>query len=177
MVGDAHPTNMTVSFSTFDRLKSKGVSAYRNGDYLAAKAYLVDAADCMLELAGTANTPEARRQHEEIGAELIDLAKDCDRLHGSPAAARRSHGGRQREKESDSGADASDWIAKDKPTIGFDDIAGLNEVKEEIRLKMIYPFAHPELAKKYGISTGGGVLLYGPPGTGKTMTHPHRVRP
>jgi transitional endoplasmic reticulum ATPase len=34
---------------------------------------------------------------------------------------------------------------------------------------MIYPFAHPELAQRYGIATGGGILLYGPPGTGKTM--------
>jgi transitional endoplasmic reticulum ATPase len=42
-------------------------------------------------------------------------------------------------------------------------------VKEDIRLKMIYPFEHPELATKFGINPGGGVLLYGPPGTGKTM--------
>src|SRR5205823_8660985 len=41
--------------------------------------------------------------------------------------------------------------------------------KEDIRLKMIYPFEHPELAEKFGIRAGGGVLLYGPPGTGKTM--------
>jgi transitional endoplasmic reticulum ATPase len=34
---------------------------------------------------------------------------------------------------------------------------------------MIYPFSHPELAAKYKIATGGGLLLYGPPGTGKTM--------
>jgi transitional endoplasmic reticulum ATPase len=34
---------------------------------------------------------------------------------------------------------------------------------------MIYPFEHPELAQKFGIRPGGGVLLYGPPGTGKTM--------
>jgi SOS response regulatory protein OraA/RecX len=43
------------------------------------------------------------------------------------------------------------------------------DVKEDIRLKMIYPFEHPELAEKFGIRGGGGVLLYGPPGTGKTM--------
>ena len=156
---------MAVSFATFDRLKSKGVAAYQKGDYLAAKAYLVDAAECMIELAAVAQSPEAQRQHEELAAELIDLAKDCDRLHKSPKAARQ----RQREKEGDSGADASDWIVKDKPTIGFEDIAGLDDVKEEIRLKMIYPFAHPELAQKYGIGRGGGILLYGPPGTGKTM--------
>jgi len=34
---------------------------------------------------------------------------------------------------------------------------------------MIYPFAHPELAERFDIRPGGGVLLYGPPGTGKTM--------
>src|ERR1044071_8985007 len=34
---------------------------------------------------------------------------------------------------------------------------------------MVYPFDHPELAERFGIRGGGGVLLYGPPGTGKTM--------
>src|SRR5437762_9149692 len=34
---------------------------------------------------------------------------------------------------------------------------------------MIYPFEHPDLAEKFAIRPGGGVLLYGPPGTGKTM--------
>ena len=51
---------MTVSFSTFDRLKSKGVEAYKNGEYVAAKSYLVDAAECMLEMAAAAKTGEAR---------------------------------------------------------------------------------------------------------------------
>ena len=164
-----HPTNMAVSFSTFDRLKSKGVAAYKKGDYLAAKSYLVDAAECMVELAESAKSPDAQRQHEELAAELIDLAKDCDRLHKSGARGRPPGTARQREKEGDSGADASDWIVKEKPDLGFDDIAGLDDVKEDIRLKMIYPFAHPELAQRYGIATGGGVLLFGPPGTGKTM--------
>jgi transitional endoplasmic reticulum ATPase len=174
---------MTVSFATFDRLKAKGVEAYKNGDYLAAKTYLVDAAECMIELAEAAKTAEARRQHEELAAELIDLAKESDRLHGGGRRAKpalRSAGARgggqgragtarQGVKEDDEGADASEWIVRDKPTIGFDDIAGLDDVKQEIRLKMIYPFQHAELAKQYGIGAGGGILLYGPPGTGKTM--------
>ncbi|MEZ6187052.1 MAG: ATP-binding protein [Planctomycetota bacterium] len=42
-------------------------------------------------------------------------------------------------------------------------------MKEEIRLKMIYPFQHPEAAARYKIRRGGGILLYGPPGTGKTL--------
>ncbi len=67
-------------------------------------------------------------------------------------------------------ADASKWIVREKPSIQFDDVAGLDSVKEDIRLKMIYPFEHPELAgARFGVHPGGGVLLFGPPGTGKTM--------
>jgi len=155
---------MAVSFATFERLKDKGVSAYKGGDYATAKSYLIQAADCMVEMAESAKDERLRRQHEQLARELIDLARDCERLKGG------SKGRRTPVKEGEeSGADASEWIVRDKPTIGFDDIAGLDDVKEEIRLKMIYPLSHPELAQRYGIRTGGGVLLYGPPGTGKTM--------
>jgi transitional endoplasmic reticulum ATPase len=169
---------MTTSFSTFDRLKTKGIAAYKNGEFLTARAYLVDAAECLIELAEKSKTPEARRQQEELATELVDLAKDCDRMHaggrqvGTKArrhAGARTGSPRQSVKEGDDGADASDWIVRDKPDIGFNDIAGLEDVKTDIRLKMIYPFMHPELAQRYGIGVGGGVLLFGPPGTGKTM--------
>jgi len=64
--------------------------------------------------------------------------------------------------------DSKSFLLKEKSGVGFEDVAGLDEVKEEIRNKLIYPFLHPEKAKLYGIRTGGGILLYGPPGTGKT---------
>lgn len=54
------------------------------------------------------------------------------------------------------------------PTVTFEDVAGLENVKTEIRNKIIYPLKHPELAKEYGVKAGGGILLHGPPGTGKT---------
>ena len=63
----------------------------------------------------------------------------------------------------------SQWIVFERPNLRLDDVAGLEEVKEQIRLRMIYPFTHPELARRFGIKRGGGILLYGPPGTGKTM--------
>lgn len=52
--------------------------------------------------------------------------------------------------------------------ITFDDIGGMDELKEEIRMNIIYPFKNPELFIQYGKSAGGGILLYGPPGCGKT---------
>jgi len=154
---------MAVSFSTFERLKDKGVAAYKGGDFITARSYLVQAADCTVELAESARSPKIRSQYEAYAVELIELAKDCDRRRV------QRPGARQLESEGDDATRASDWIVKDKPGIRFDDVAGLDDVKSEIRLKMIYPFSHPELAERYGIRPGGGVLLYGPPGTGKTM--------
>jgi transitional endoplasmic reticulum ATPase len=61
------------------------------------------------------------------------------------------------------------WLIRERPGVRFADVAGLEEVKEQIRLKLLYPFTHPELAETYGIQAGGGLLLYGPPGTGKTL--------
>lgn len=55
------------------------------------------------------------------------------------------------------------------PTVTFDDIAGLEEVKETVRMKVLMPLLHPEAFNGYVTSGGGGLCLYGPPGTGKTM--------
>jgi transitional endoplasmic reticulum ATPase len=56
-----------------------------------------------------------------------------------------------------------------KPSLRFSDIAGLEDVKEEIRLKIIEPFQHPEVFEYFGKKAGGGILMYGPPGCGKSM--------
>jgi AAA+ superfamily predicted ATPase len=55
-----------------------------------------------------------------------------------------------------------------RPPVTFQDVGGMEIIKEEIRLKIIYPLTHPELYRTYGKATGGGILLYGPPGCGKT---------
>lgn len=153
---------MPVSYTTFERLKDRGVSAYRGGDYAAARSYLIQAADAMIQLAESAPSDALRRQRESLAREMIELAKSCDQRKAGDRPARAR-------EQDDSSADATDWIVRDKPNVRFSDIAGLEDVKQEIRLKMIYPYTHPELAQRYGISVGGGLLLYGPPGTGKTM--------
>lgn len=52
--------------------------------------------------------------------------------------------------------------------ISFKDVGGMQNVKEEIELKIIHPLNHPEIYEAYGKRIGGGILLYGPPGCGKT---------
>jgi len=53
--------------------------------------------------------------------------------------------------------------------IRFNDVGGMEKVKEDIRMKIIHPLKNPELFAAYGKKPGGGVLLYGPPGCGKTL--------
>lgn len=56
----------------------------------------------------------------------------------------------------------------DRPKIGFDDVGGMEKVKDEIRMKIIHPLENAELFAQYGKKIGGGILMYGPPGCGKT---------
>ncbi len=55
------------------------------------------------------------------------------------------------------------------PSIRFDDIAGLESVKEVVEVKVLLPLKNPKAFEGYVRKSGGGLLLYGPPGTGKTM--------
>lgn len=60
-----------------------------------------------------------------------------------------------------------DWDSL--PNVTFDEIAGLEDVKEAVKTKVLLPLEHPEAFDGYAKKNGGGLFLYGPPGTGKTM--------
>jgi transitional endoplasmic reticulum ATPase len=168
---------MPVNWDTFERYRQKGLDARRAGQWDSARIYLLEAARAILELSKEAQGEDLREGRRQMSAKLLELARDCDKAKAenrrSPAAGggRRAAGTQPRESssEADGETSASEWIVKEKPSIRFADVAGLEDVKEDIRLKMIYPFEHPELAARFDIRAGGGILLYGPPGTGKTM--------
>lgn len=56
----------------------------------------------------------------------------------------------------------------ERPDIDFSHVGGMENLKDEIRMKIIHPLTHPEIYEAYGKSVGGGILMYGPPGCGKT---------
>jgi transitional endoplasmic reticulum ATPase len=60
-------------------------------------------------------------------------------------------------------------VAIEVPTVHWDDIGDLEEVKQELKEAVEWPIKNPEIFKKMGIKPPKGILLYGPPGCGKTL--------
>ena len=55
------------------------------------------------------------------------------------------------------------------PDVSWEDIGGLEDIKDKLKEAVEWPLKHPEAFKRMGIRPPRGILLYGPPGTGKTM--------
>ncbi len=111
----------------------------------AAKNYLL-AADMLLKHS---------YEHPERESEYIDLA---NKLYF-----------RAKKLKKEGETDNPDFLSHTDNKITFRDIGGLDELKKEIRFKIIEPFKKPDLFKFYGKEMGGGILMYGPPGCGKSL--------
>jgi len=55
------------------------------------------------------------------------------------------------------------------PDVKWDDVGGLDHIKEELKEAIEWPLKHSDLFKKVNSHPPKGILLYGAPGTGKTL--------
>lgn len=55
------------------------------------------------------------------------------------------------------------------PNVKWQDIGGLEGVKQELREAVEWPLKHPEVFRRLGVRAPRGILMYGAPGTGKTL--------
>ncbi len=60
-------------------------------------------------------------------------------------------------------------VFTEPPRVGWDDVGGMESVKQSLREAVEMPLMRPEVFTRMGIRPPRGVLLYGPPGTGKTL--------
>ncbi|MCS7120060.1 MAG: CDC48 family AAA ATPase [Nitrososphaerota archaeon] len=60
-------------------------------------------------------------------------------------------------------------VAIEVPTVHWDEIGDLEEVKQSLRESVEWPIKNPEVFSRMGIKPPKGILLYGPPGCGKTL--------
>src|SRR5579871_824412 len=150
---------MRFQIEQYERNRDLGMAELKAGNAATARFHLLQAAK-FLPQAAEASPEDLRNVRHEKALQLkgLALSLSVDKPKAVPAPAA--------DHESGSGAD---WLVTEKPNVRFQDIAGLDDVKEAIELRVIAPFRHPEVAERFRKKTGGGILLYGPPGTGKTM--------
>lgn len=137
-------------------------------------------------LAGEGNLAAAREAYARavaVDARLADPALEKELGEGGRGAGRMAVGGAgpvatPAGEALEDGEEAGDLdrIAEyelaaemERPSLAFADVGGMEAVKEQVRMKILFPLQHPEMFKAYGKKAGGGVLLYGPPGCGKTL--------
>lgn len=155
--------NMTVLSDTFDLYMRKGKEAKEKGNLTLAKRNFLLAGETMMQMAkqSQGKLKEARMERART---LVDLSEN---LGKKPIKVeKKNDDGKSSDGEDD---EVKKWQAAKVPDIKFSDVAGLEDVKKSITIRMINPVKYPEKYKMYGKKSGGGVLLYGPPGTGKTM--------
>ncbi|MHA1757429.1 MAG: CDC48 family AAA ATPase, partial [Promethearchaeota archaeon] len=57
----------------------------------------------------------------------------------------------------------------DIPDISWDEVGGLEDIKQELKEAVEWPIKYPKLFERAGIRPLNGILLFGPPGCGKTL--------
>ncbi len=57
----------------------------------------------------------------------------------------------------------------ERPTTRWEDIGGLQELKQQLKEAIEWPLKNPKMFSRMGIKPPRGILIYGPPGTGKTL--------
>ncbi len=55
---------------------------------------------------------------------------------------------------------------REKPSVGWDNVAGLQQAKRAVKEAIVYPVQRPDL---FPLGWPRGILLFGPPGCGKTL--------
>lgn len=143
-----------------------------NGDVDEGKYYLSRAIELCSQLVANCVISQMRRRYENENYKLHTLLSSLER--GENPFMRKISA-----KPSDDNAVGTDgaggtrknlqFFANEAPDTTLKDVAGLEEVKKQIRLRVIAPLKNPELYKRYMDDEGCQILLYGPPGCGKSF--------
>ena len=137
----------------------KGVEAEIAGDIDAARYYYAQAAIKFYQSASYV---------KGVAHEVrINKAEECkERLKALNTTLVRETSSLVHEEDS---VDRKSVIEIENPQVSFKDVAGLENVKERLRIAMVYPREYKHLYEKFKLKHGGRILIYGPPGCGKTL--------
>ena len=145
----------------FNSFYKQAKELYADGRIAEAKEMFLKAAEVANEISIKSTSLKVRLEYHELAVKILDFAKTkCTKR--TPVNHGKSSGGDDSDETPAITAETS------KSGVTFKDVAGLQDVKDQIIFNVIEPIRNPKLAAEYGIKPGGKILLYGPPGTGKT---------
>ena len=130
-------------------------------DYQGARELFLKAASLANEISIESTSYNVKMEYHTLAEKILAYLKgDADKKKKNIVAGTDN-------KEDKSSFTKENIDESNKVT--FEDVAGLQDVKDEIIYSVIEPLRNPDLAKTYKIVPGAKILLYGPPGTGKTL--------
>lgn len=158
-------------YMNFNEYFEKAKKSLNENDLKNAKKYLLRASEQLYKLAKNQNEGPLKQQWIKSADSIYQRAMDLNIESSTQKSFNIDEKSRFAHAEKNNESDPN---FKFKPleiesNIMFEDVIGLQEVKDYINLNVIKPFENPEIYEAFNKKPGGSVLLYGPPGTGKTM--------
>lgn len=116
---------------------------------------------------------ETKRQRTLHAEEIFNKAKSLERSQQTSgptgtAAPPVSGGSPGKQAINDGAEEKNPWECEGIPETTFDDVVGMEDVKQLIRQRVINQIRYPDVYAQFKLKGGTGVLLFGLPGTGKT---------
>mmetsp|Transcript_10309 Transcript_10309/g.15073 ORF Transcript_10309/g.15073 Transcript_10309/m.15073 type:complete len:424 (-) Transcript_10309:36-1307(-) len=144
----------------------KGKIAQREKNYEKARSCFMAAANQFLIGKKHTKDPTMKKNLEEKAEVLLKQVEQLDALINNPEPEKNSKNSEDAENDKMKEA-LSETVLVEKPNVKWDDVAGLEPVKELLKDTVYMPALFPHLFSGKR-KAWRGVLLYGPPGTGKS---------
>lgn len=151
--------NNAPKIEAFNSFYQQAKDLYATGNISEAREMFLKAASLANDISVTSQTYDVKMEYHKLAVKMLEFAKTkCVKQEPIVSAS------------TDNDTDTPSFTTESADGgITFADVAGLEDVKEQIIFHVLEPMRNPELANEFGIKPGGKILLYGPPGTGKTF--------
>lgn len=159
-------------YMNFNQYYDEAKKALKEGEVKKAKKNFLKASEQLFKLAKMQNPGVLKDQWEKTANNILEKALELNIVGErnnqlSSSKIQKSSNAQAIKNEQEQ---KTEFLPSDsKNDVTFDDVVGLEDVKEYITLNVIKPFENPDVYEMFNKKAGGGVILYGPPGTGKTM--------
>ena len=166
-LGDS--TRKEILKKNYSKYRSRAETAQEEENPEEAARFYRKCADVVKQLADLEDSEKIIRKRKQLAQNLAEAADDLEAKAEKASTESTSDSKRASSPSSDDEPTDTDRYLVESPDIDFDDVGGMEDLKQTLIESIINPLEQPELYDRYGLGTVNGVLLYGPPGTGKTF--------